>query len=103
VRGHARLSASRTNSKTSPGARLIGPEVKLTIEQNYAGLTPADLALLKEVITAIEAGLPNAANRPPGEVFEFVLEALRRAWPRTSDIRMAFYELSINHFLRLSL
>jgi hypothetical protein len=64
-------------------ARLIGPEVKLTIEQNYAGLTPAELALLKEVITAIEAGLPNAANRPPGEVFQFVLDALRQAEART--------------------
>jgi hypothetical protein len=38
---------------------------------------------LKEVITAIEAGLPNAANRPPGEVFQFVLDALRQAEART--------------------
>jgi hypothetical protein len=64
-------------------AGLIGPEVKLTIEQNYAGLNPAELALLKEVITAIEAGLPNAANRPPGEVFQFVLDALRQVEART--------------------
>src|SRR5215831_377596 len=64
-------------------ARLIGPEVKLTIEQGYAGLTPAELALLKEVMAAINEALPNAANRPPGEVFQFVLDALRHAKART--------------------
>ena len=41
-------------------ARLIGPEVKLTIEQNYAGLSPNELMLLKEVMAAINEGLPNA-------------------------------------------
>jgi hypothetical protein len=56
-------------------ARLIGPEVKLTIEQNYAGLSPNELVLLKEVMAAINEGLPNAAYRPPGEVFEHVLSA----------------------------
>jgi hypothetical protein len=59
-------------------ARLIGPEVKLTIEQNYAGLSPNELVLLKEVMAAINEGLPNAASRPPGEVFEHVLSALRQ-------------------------
>jgi hypothetical protein len=49
-------------------ARLIGPEVKLTIEQNYAGLSPNELVLVNEVTAAINEGLPNAANRPPGEV-----------------------------------
>src|SRR5215471_6777200 len=57
-------------------ARLIGPEVKLTIEQNYAGLSPNELVLLKEVMAAINEGLPNAAQRPPGEVFEYVLGKL---------------------------
>src|SRR5215469_5311155 len=60
-------------------ARLIGPEVKLTIEQNYAGLSPNELVLLKEVMAAINEGMPSAANRPPGEVFEHVLSALRQA------------------------
>ena len=45
-------------------ARIIGPEVKPTIEQNYAGLIPNELVLLKEVMAAINEGLPNAANRP---------------------------------------
>ena len=58
-------------------ARLIGPKVKLTIEQNYAGLSPNELVLLKEVMASINEGLPNAATRPPGEVFEHVLSALR--------------------------
>jgi hypothetical protein len=85
-RGRAAMEKTAIDQPTvffATCARLIGPEVKLTIEQNYAGLTPAELALLKEVITAIEAGLPNAANRPPGEVFQFVLDALRQAEART--------------------
>ena len=66
-------------------ARLIGPEVKLTIEQGHAGLTPVELALLKEVMAAINEALFDAANRPPGEVFQFALDALRHAEARTSN------------------
>ena len=61
-------------------ARLIGPEVNLTIEQSLpGGLDPADWSLLQEVIQAVRAGIPDAANAKPGEVFERVLSALRAA------------------------
>ena len=59
-------------------ARLIGPEVKLTIEQSLPGnLSPADWADLRELLSAIQEVLPDAANRPPGEVFRYALAALR--------------------------
>ena len=59
-------------------ARLIGPEVKLTIEQQLPGnLSPSDWADLRELLSAIQEVLPDAANRPPGEVFRYALAALR--------------------------
>ena len=59
-------------------ARLIGPEVKLTIEQSLPGnLSPADWADLRELLSAIQEVLPDAANRPPGEVFRYALAVLR--------------------------
>ena len=59
-------------------ARLIGPEVKLTIEQQLPGnLSPADWNLMMQVLDAVKSVIPDAANRPAGEVLEFVLGALR--------------------------
>ena len=59
-------------------ARLIGPEVKLTIEQSLPGnLSPSDWADLCELLSAIQSALPDAADRPPGEVFHYALAALR--------------------------
>ena len=47
-------------------ARLIGPEVKLTIEQTLPGnLSPSDWADLCELLSAIQSALPDAADRPP--------------------------------------
>ena len=61
-------------------ARLIGPEVKLTIEQTLPGnLSSSDWADLRELLSAIQTALPHAADRPPGEVFRYALEALRAA------------------------
>ena len=59
-------------------ARLIGPEVKLTIEQQLPGdLSPADWNLMVQILDAVKSAIPDAANRPAGEVLEFVLGALR--------------------------
>jgi hypothetical protein len=59
-------------------ARLIGPEVKLTIEQQLPGnLSPSDWNLMMQILDAVKSAIPDAANRPAGEVLEFVLGALR--------------------------
>ena len=61
-------------------ARLIGPEVKLTIEQSLPGnLSMEDWQTMKEVIEAVRQALPDAADRRPGAVLEHVLGALRQA------------------------
>jgi hypothetical protein len=61
-------------------ARLIGPEVKLTIEQQLPGnLSMEDWQTMKEIIAAVRQAIPDAANRPAGVVLEHVLSALR-AW-----------------------
>jgi hypothetical protein len=57
-------------------ARLLPADVKLTIEQSYAGLSPEDYLLLKEVIAAVRPAIPDADSKPPGEVLENVLSAL---------------------------
>ena len=59
-------------------ARLIGPEVKLTIEEQLPGnLSPADWNLMMQILDAVKSAIPDAANRPAGEVLEFVLGALK--------------------------
>ena len=61
-------------------ARLIGPEVKLTIEQQQQGnLSPADWNLMLEIVDAVRQAIPDASNRAPGAVPEHVLGALRMA------------------------
>ena len=52
-------------------ARLIGPEVKLTIEQSLPGnLSTEDLQMMKEIIAAVRQAIPDAS--PPGAVLEHV-------------------------------
>ena len=65
-------------------ARLIGPEVKLTIEQSLPGnLSMEDWQTMKEVIAAVRQAIPDASSKPPGAVLEHVLGALSR--PRKLD------------------
>jgi hypothetical protein len=44
-----------------------------------------DWALLREVIEAVRAGIPDAAHTRPDEVFERVLSALRQADAKLLD------------------
>ena len=49
-------------------ARLIGPEVKLTIEQTLPGnLSMEDWQLMREIVAAVRQAIPDAANAPPGK------------------------------------
>ena len=51
-------------------ARLIGPEVKVTIEEAHPGLEPGDIAVLK----AIRNAIPDADSKSPApaEILSFV-------------------------------
>jgi hypothetical protein len=73
-------------ARTSPAtffavcARLIGPEVKLTVEQQLPGnLSMEDWQAMKEIIAAVRQAIPDAASAPPGAVLEHVLSALKQA------------------------
>ena len=58
-------------------ARLIGPEVKLTIEQTPPGnLSAQDWAIMREIVDAVKTAVSDAANRPAGEVLEYVRSRL---------------------------
>jgi hypothetical protein len=54
-------------------ARLIGPEVKLTIEQNYAGLSPNELVLLKEVMAR-----PQPRSAQPSFYAQLIAQGVRK-------------------------
>src|SRR5215813_8431481 len=74
------VKTARTNPAVffATCARLIGPEVKLTIEQQLPGnLSMEDWNLMVQILDAVKSAIPDAANRPAGEVLEFVLGALR--------------------------
>ena len=66
-------------AKTQPAtffavcARLIPSDVKLTVEQTYGGLDPADYAILQ----AIKESLPAANSESPQAILEFVQDAVR--------------------------
>ena len=63
-------------------ARLLGPEVKLSIEQQYPGaLTPEDLAILR----AIKEAIPDAGERQPAEVLSYTLDAIRAHEAKTIE------------------
>jgi hypothetical protein len=54
-------------------ARLIGPEVKMTIEAQPVGLEPQDIAVLK----AIRQAIPDADRMSAEQVLQHVLDAVR--------------------------
>jgi hypothetical protein len=61
-------------------AGLIPKEFNLALASPMpGGLEPDDWALALEVFSAIKASLPDAADRRPGEVLEFVSGAIRAA------------------------
>ena len=71
-------------ARTSPAtffavcARLIGPEVKLTIEQSLPGnLSMEDWAMMREIVEAVKQAIPDASSQPPDAVLQHVLAKLR--------------------------
>jgi hypothetical protein len=72
------IAATLFAPERRPRCQIVSRGVKLTIEQSLPGnLSPADWADLRELLSAIQEVLPDAANRPPGEVFRYALAALR--------------------------
>jgi hypothetical protein len=60
----------------------------LTIEQNNPGnLDPADWAIVMELLQAVKEVVPNIADRRPGEVLTFALDALRAHSAKVVDSR----------------
>jgi hypothetical protein len=67
-------------------ARLIGPEVKLTIEQQLPGnLSMEDWQMMREIVAAVRQAIPDASSKPPGAVLEHMLTALRAADAKVLD------------------
>jgi hypothetical protein len=71
-------------AKTQPAtffavcARLIGPEVKVTIEQQLPGnLSAEEWAMMREIVDAVKQAIPDAASQPPGAVLQYVKDRLQ--------------------------
>ena len=59
---------------------VLPKDVSLTVTQRVpGGLDPDDWSIALEVFAAIKQALPEASQRQPGEVLQFVLEAIRAA------------------------
>ena len=89
------ISTAQTNPAVffATCARLIGPEVKLTIEQSLPGnLSMEDWQIMKEIIAAVRQAIPDAADRPAGAVLEHALSALK---VELSEERLIFEQLPI--------
>jgi hypothetical protein len=62
--------------------------VRVTVEQQLPGnLSMEDWQTMKEIIAAVRLALPDAADRSPGAVLEYVSGALRRAEAKTVEPR----------------
>ena len=74
------VKTARTNPAVffATCARLIGPEVKLTIEQSLPGnLSAEDWAMMREIVDAVKQAIPDAASQPPGAVLQYVKDRLQ--------------------------
>jgi|ERR1700733_15160021 hypothetical protein len=61
-------------------ARLLPNDVRVTVEQSLPGnLSAEDWSMMREIIGAVRQAVPDAAQRPAGEVLQHVLTALRQA------------------------
>ena len=83
------LEAVRKVARKSPesfvaiAAKVCPADVRVSIEPSAGGLSPEDWILVQQVVQAVKAALPDAAERNPTEVFQFVLGALRQADAKT--------------------
>ena len=63
-------------------ARLIGPEVKLTIEQTLPGnLSMEDWQMMREIVAAVRQAIPDANSKPPGAVSSMCCQRSGRLTP----------------------
>ena len=83
------LQAVRKVARKSPesfvaiAAKVCPADVRVSIEPSAGGLSPEDWILVQQVVQAVKAALPDAAERNPTEAFQFVLGALRQADAKT--------------------
>ena len=73
-----RLAVSHPDKYAALMVGLVPREALLSVVAKLPGnLEPEDWSIVCEVISAVKASIPDAGDRPPGEVMEHVLTALR--------------------------
>ena len=69
-----------------PSLHNSSPVILLSVTQRMHGnLDPDDWQIALAVFGAIRSAIPNANERPPGEVMEFVLNAIHAASAKTIE------------------
>ena len=81
--GRANAHVTDCAPTESIAAKVCPADVRVSIEPSAGGLSPEDWILVQQVVQAVKAALPDAAERNPTEVFQFVLGALRQADAKT--------------------
>ena len=82
----AMLNTAKTQPATFLGiaSRLIPQQVAVDLQASLPGnLSMEDWAIMREVMEAVRLAIPDASARQPGQVLEFVLNALRMAQANT--------------------
>ena len=82
------LHTAKTQPATFLGiaSRLIPQQVAVDLQASLPGnLSMEDWMIMLEVMEAVRQAIPDASSKQPGQVLEFVLNALRLAQGRTID------------------
>ena len=82
------LHTAKTQPATFLGiaSRLIPQHVAVDLQASLPGnLSMDDWTIMREIMEAVRQAIPDASSKQPGQVLEFVLNALRLAQVRTID------------------
>ncbi len=78
----AMLNTAKTQPATFLGiaSRLIPQQVAVDLQASLPGnLSMEDWATMREIMEAVRQAIPDASSKQPGQVLEFVLNALQMA------------------------
>ena len=74
------MAAKNPSGFVAVASKLIPQQVAMDLQVALPGNLDAESwMLVQQVVQAVKTALPDAANRDPTEVFQFVLSALRQA------------------------
>jgi hypothetical protein len=84
----ARVARSDPSRYLGVCASIVPRDVALSITERLpGGLGADDWAIVTEIMTAVKQGIPDAGMRTPGEVLNFVLDAIHAHSAKTIEAK----------------